>query len=52
MVGLGTIHSSFAKDATAFDLIEEGNKHVGEDEKDRVVEIRSEKTVGSLTPNN
>ena len=41
---------AFGAQATAFDLIKEGNKHVGEEAKDRVVEIRSEKSVGSLVP--
>lgn len=36
---------------TAFELVKEGNRHVGEEAKDRVVEIRSEKSVGSLVPN-
>jgi hypothetical protein len=40
-----------AKELTAFDLIKEGNRHIGEEAKDRVVEIRSEKSVGTLTPN-
>jgi hypothetical protein len=40
-----------AEDLTAFQLIKEGNRHVGEDSKDRVVQIRSEKSIGSLTPN-
>jgi hypothetical protein len=40
-----------AKDPTALDLIKEGNKHVGEDAKDKVLQIRSDKSVGSLTPN-
>ena len=43
--------SAFAGDLTAFDLIKEGNRHVGEDAKDKVVQIRSEKSVGTLTPN-
>jgi len=38
-------------DATAFELIKEGNRHLGEDAKDRVVQIRSEKSIGTLTPN-
>ena len=38
-------------EATAFTLIKEGNRHVGEEAKDRVVQIRSEKSIGSLTPN-
>lgn len=39
-----------AREATAFDLIKEGNRHVGEESKDKVVQLRSEKSVGSLTP--
>jgi len=35
----------------AFELVKEGNRHVGEDAKGRVVEIRSQKSVGTLTPN-
>jgi hypothetical protein len=40
-----------AAEPTAFELVKEGNKHVGEDAKDRIVQIRSDKSVGSLTPN-
>jgi hypothetical protein len=40
-----------AADLTAFQLIKEGDRYVGEDVKDQVVQIRSEKSVGSLTPN-
>jgi len=36
---------------TAFQLVKEGNRHVGEDAKDKVVQIRSEKSLGTLTPN-
>jgi hypothetical protein len=39
-----------AKEMTAFDLVKEGNRYVGEQSKDRVVQIRSEKSAGSLTP--
>ena len=39
-----------AEDLTAFQLIKEGNRHVGEDAKDKVTQIRSEKSIGSLTP--
>ena len=38
------------KDPTAFELIKEGNRHVGEDAKDKIVQIRSEKSLGSMTP--
>lgn len=43
--------SARAEDATAFSLIKEGNRYVGEQAKDRVVQIRSDKSVGSVTPN-
>jgi len=39
-----------AKDLTAFDLIKEGNRYVGEQAKNKVVQIRSEKSIGNLTP--
>jgi hypothetical protein len=35
---------------SAFNLIKEGNRYVGEQCKDKVVQIRSEKSVGSLNP--
>ncbi len=40
-----------ADDATAFQLIKRGNDYVGVQSKDKVVQIRSEKSLGSLTPN-
>ena len=46
-----TVNSRAAEELTAFQLIKEGNRHVGEEAKDRVVQIRSEKSLGSLTPN-
>ena len=39
-----------AKELTAFDLIKEGNRYVGEHAKDKLVQVRSEKSIGSLTP--
>ncbi len=39
-----------AADPTAFELVQEGNRYVGEQAKDKVVQIRSEKSVASLTP--
>jgi hypothetical protein len=42
---------AFASELTAFQLIKEGNRHLGEEARDRVVQIRSEKSIGSLTPN-
>ncbi len=40
-----------AAEPTAYELVKEGNRYVGEDAKDKIVTIRSEKSVGSLTPN-
>src|SRR5215213_5382272 len=40
-----------AAEKTAFELAKEADKHVGEDAKGKVVQIRSEKSIGSLTPN-
>lgn len=42
--------ASRAADPTAFELIKEGNRYVGEDTKDKVVQIRSEKSIGGLAP--
>jgi hypothetical protein len=39
-----------AKDFTAYELAKEGNRYVGEQSKDKVVQIRSEKSVASLAP--
>jgi len=39
-----------ARDLTAFELAKEGNRYVGEQSKDQIVQIRSEKSIGSLTP--
>ncbi len=41
---------AFAAEPTAFELITEGNRYVGEQAKDKVVQLRSEKSVGGLTP--
>src|SRR6185295_7396753 len=51
LVFWGLVSVLNAAEPTALELIKEGNRHVGEDAKDRVVEIRSEKSVGTLTPN-
>ena len=40
-----------AAEPTALQLIKEGNRYVGEESKDKVTQIRSEKSVGGLTPN-
>jgi hypothetical protein len=47
----GLSQAAHAGEPTAFDLVKEGNRHLGEDAKGRVVQIRSEKSVGGLTPN-
>ena len=40
-----------AAEPTAFELVKLGDQYVGVQSKDKVVEIRSEKSVASLTPN-
>jgi len=40
-----------AGEATAFELIKEANRYVGEQAKDKVVQVRSEKSIGTLSPN-
>lgn len=40
-----------AAEPTALELVKEANRYVGEDTKDQVVQIRSEKSVAGLTPN-
>jgi len=52
LVGLMTgVATAYASDPTAFQLMKEANRHVGEDAKDKVTQVRSEKSVGSLVPN-
>lgn len=54
MLSLGALlfgSTALAGEATAFDLAKEADKHVGEDAKGKVVQIRSEKSIGSMTPN-
>ena len=36
---------------TAFEVIKEASRHVGEDAREKIVQIRSEKSVGDLSPN-
>ena len=48
---LAMIQTGLPKEMTALDLIKEGNRYIGEQSKDKVVQIRSEKSVGSLAPN-
>lgn len=47
----GLCQATFADDATAFSLIKAANDYVGKDAKDQVVQIRSDKSINSLTPN-
>src|ERR1051325_987478 len=42
--------STASHDPTALQLINDANEYVGKDARDKVVQIRSEKSVGSLTP--
>jgi len=46
----GVCLSAIAGEPTAFDLIKEANDYVGKDARDKVVQVRSEKSIGSLTP--
>jgi hypothetical protein len=50
-IACGLTQILHASEPTAFELIKEGNKHVGETAKDKVVQIRSEKSVAGLIPN-
>ena len=54
-LGMGLLlvlcRTAVAAEPTAFDLVKEGNRHVGEEARNRVVQIRSEKSIGTLTPN-
>jgi len=38
------------KEMTAYELVKEGNRYVGEQSKDKLVQIRSEKSIGGLSP--
>ena len=53
LVGLCAVpwQRAAAAEITAFELIKEGNRHVGEVAKDKVVQVRSEKSLGTMTPN-
>src|SRR6266516_2243265 len=46
----GTVQTAGGSEMTAFELIKEGNRYVGEESKDKVVQIRSERSVAGLTP--
>lgn len=45
-----TTFAAFAGEPTALSLVKKGNDYVGKDARDKVVQIRSEKSINSLTP--
>lgn len=47
LLGTGTLRGA---ERTAFELIKEGDRFVGEQSKDKVLEIHSEKSIGGLVP--
>jgi hypothetical protein len=54
ILGFGLVvlsRTALAKEMTAFELAKDGNRYIGEQSKDKVVQIRSDKSVGNLTPN-
>lgn len=50
-LALGLFGLTVRADPTAFDLIKAGDQYVGSQSKDRVVQIRSDKSFDGLTPN-
>jgi len=42
---------AWASEATAFALVKEANQYVGIQSRDKVIQIRSEKSIGTLVPN-
>ncbi len=51
LLAFGMARMTFAAEPTALELIKEANRYVGEDVKDKVVQLRSEKSIGGLVPN-
>jgi hypothetical protein len=49
LLGLSSFMAE-AKEPTAYDLIKEGNRYVGEQAKNKIVAIRSEKSVNDIVP--
>lgn len=45
------VRASAGSGMTALALVKEGNRYVGEQAKDKIVQIRSEKSINGLTPN-
>lgn len=50
LLAIGAASVLRGAEPTAFALAKEGNRYIGEQSKDKLVQIRSEKSVGSLTP--
>lgn len=50
-LGLAVAGQVMARDLTAFELVKAGDPYVGIQSKDKVLQIRSDKSVASLTPN-
>jgi hypothetical protein len=48
-IAAGTLRAA-DKEPTAFELMKDGNRYIGEQAKDKVIEAESEKSVGTLTP--
>jgi hypothetical protein len=48
---IATAFKSVADEPTALDLARRGNQYVGVQSRDKVVQIRSEKSISTLTPN-
>jgi hypothetical protein len=44
------VRAASAAEPTAFELAKEGNRYIGEQAKDKVVQIRSDKSIGSTVP--
>lgn len=51
LLGVAISHPVVARDVTAFELVKRGDPYVGIQSKDKVVQIRSEKSIASLVPN-
>lgn len=49
-MGLASARMALA-DPTAFDLVSKGDQYVGVQSKDKIIEISSDKSVGSVEPN-
>src|ERR1700749_1458306 len=50
-LALANTGTALAVDKTAFGLVKEGDHYIGDQSRDRVVEIHSDRSAGALTPN-